>query len=87
MDKLDRLLLKAKKQTRTEDYIAWAIVHPKDPQERQWEAEVVFNQPDEHNTLQSEKRTFNTKKDATDYISKMADEHGQEEVTIIHFTF
>ena len=88
MNKVSRLIYKAK-QLRNADpeknYIAWATVHPKGSE---YIARIMYFGDTVDDTKRLEETApFTTRNEAADYVGRLADEHGQEEVMIIHFNF
>lgn len=78
MDKVKRMLLKAKqiqKEKRDTKYIFWGLVFP---MRGEWELTICYASNKENDTLM-----FKSQEEACDYVSKLAEEHGQEEITII----
>ena len=87
MDKVTRMIYKAK-QIRNADpdykYIAWAIVRPKGDE---YEARILYYYNVTGKDKDPDVLTFKTRDEATDYVSKLAEEHGQEDVIIMNFNF
>lgn len=87
MDKVTRLLYKAKQlQNDGPDgkYIAWATVHPKD---NEYEAQIMYYEDREADTKTKDVLKFKTRDEAADYVGALAEKHGQNKVLIIHFNF
>ncbi len=78
MDKIRRMLLRVKQaqgKERGHQYIFWGLVFPMGGE---WELTICYASNKENDTLM-----FKTEEEACDYVSKLAEEHGQEEITII----
>lgn len=87
MNKVSRLIYKAK-QLRNADpdykYIAWALVYPRGDE---FETKIMYYANNETDAKDPDVLKFKTRDEAADYVGRLADEHGQEEVMIIHFNF
>lgn len=85
MDKVKRMILKARK-TKCQDkkYIAWATVHPKDDN---YETKIMYYYDGTGKDKDPDVLTFKTRDEAADYVGALAEQHGQDEVHIIHFNF
>ena len=85
MDKVQRMILKARK-TRRQDakYIAWATVCPRNDN---YEARIMYYEDNNADGKDPDVMTFNRRNEAADYVGALAERHGQKDVYIIHFNF
>ena len=87
MDKVTRLIQKAKQLQKSGSgvkYIAWALVYPRGDE---FEAKIMYYANNETDAKDPDVLKFKTREAAADYVEALAAEHGQDEVMIIHNSF
>ena len=85
MDKVTRLILKAKKAQNTkESYIAWTLVNPRD---EGYAGTIIYYGDVPEAEREDEYVTGQTRDEVAEKVSLLAEKHGQDKVTFIHFNF
>lgn len=87
MDKVQRMLLEAKKTVETHGhYIVWTLVRP-DRDTGGYKGQICYYANVPEAEREEEYVAGQTRDEVCDKVEKIADKHGQKEVMFMHFNF